>query len=78
MQTAVQRSKTTHFPAIAAQRRRQQTIQSDPVMVCLTGRFAEHTNYDVDFADVRGQEMAKRAVTIAAAGSHNILTLGSV
>src|SRR6056297_3116734 len=38
--------------------------------------FEEFSVYDVDFGDVRGQETAKRAMTLAAAGSHNLLMIG--
>ena len=38
--------------------------------------FDRFASYDIDFSDVRGQEAAKRAICVAAAGGHNIAMLG--
>ncbi|MDA9856578.1 ATP-binding protein [Rubripirellula sp.] len=38
--------------------------------------FERFSSYDIDFGDVRGQESAKRAMMLAAAGRHNLMMLG--
>jgi len=51
-------------------------LDIEPTPSRLDELFQELSHYEEDYADVRGQEMAKRAVTIAAAGSHNLLMIG--
>ena len=51
-------------------------LDIEPTPSRLDELFQSLARYEVDFADVRGQEMAKRAITIAASGGHNLLMLG--
>lgn len=48
----------------------------DPTPSRLDELFNELGGYEINFSDVRGQEMAKRALTLAAAGRHNLLMVG--
>ena len=48
-----------------------------PHIIDIRSLFMADPFYDVDFSDVKGQGHAKRALEVAAAGGHNILSVES-
>jgi len=51
-------------------------ISIEPIAVNIKDLFNQNKDNQIDFAEVKGQEHAKRALEVAAAGRHNVIMIG--
>jgi len=75
----VEAGRVTHISISAPETLRQLVLQlrgDDLLVARAVDPVTELRVYDVDFSDVVGQESAKRALEVAAAGSHNLILIG--
>lgn len=54
----------------------QHLLQLDPIIAQTQGPTQTQPTYNVDMEDVRGQQHARRALEVAAAGGHHLLMIG--
>jgi magnesium chelatase family protein len=60
-----------HLPALLQHLRGNEVLPPT-----VSSIVAERVEYDADFAEVRGQAQARRALEVAAAGGHNVMMIG--